>query len=119
MLLAVNKCESTTVGEALGSDFWGIGFGAPFPVSAISAGGIAELMAALDGTLAQSPGKGKGKGKGDANSNSNPSHANVNNTEDEDTSYTRVAIVGRPNVGKSRSVRESARFSKFSVQTFR
>jgi len=76
VLLAVNKCESVEQGLIQASDFWSLGLGEPYPVSAIHGSGTGEL---LDRLVAHLP-----------------------PTEQlEESEEIRVAIVGRPNVGKS------------------
>jgi GTP-binding protein len=76
VLLAVNKCESPQQGLIQASDFWELGFGEPFPISAIHGSGTGEL---LDELITNIP------------------------TVDSlpETDEIKVAIVGRPNVGKS------------------
>jgi GTP-binding protein len=75
VLLAVNKCESPQQGLSK-PEFWELGLGEPFPVSAIHGNGTGEL---LDELITYLP------------------------TVDAlpDTPEIKVAIVGRPNVGKS------------------
>ncbi|HAG83963.1 MAG TPA: ribosome biogenesis GTPase Der, partial [Cyanobacteria bacterium UBA12227] len=74
VLLAVNKCESPQQGLVQASQFWELGLGEPFPISAIHGGGSGEL---LDQLITYLP------------------------TLDTlpDTPEIKVAIVGRPNVG--------------------
>ncbi len=76
VLLAVNKCESPTQGIVQAAQFWELGLGNPFPVSSIHGSGTGELLDELIQFL--------------------PSVETL-----EDSTETRVAIVGRPNVGKS------------------
>lgn len=76
VLLAVNKCESPDQGFIQAAEFWQLGLGEPFPVSGIHGSGTGELLDALVEHLPVI----------DAN---------------EDAEEIRVAIVGRPNVGKS------------------
>lgn len=75
-ILAVNKCESPQQGLIQAADFWGMGLGEPFPVSAIHGAGTGEL---LDELITYLP------------------------TVDvlPENPEIKVAIVGRPNVGKS------------------
>lgn len=75
VLVAVNKCESPELGAAQASQFWGLGLGEPFPVSGIHGNGTGEL---LDKLITYLP-----------------------PTELIETEEVKVAIVGRPNVGKS------------------
>ena len=44
VLVAVNKCESEKTGAMSAADFWGLGLGEPFPVSALHGVGTAELL---------------------------------------------------------------------------
>jgi GTP-binding protein len=76
VVLAVNKCESPQQGLIQASEFWELGLGEPYPVSAIHGGGTGEL---LDELITYLPAV-------DAL---------------PETPEIRVAIVGRPNVGKS------------------
>ncbi len=75
-LLAVNKCESPDQGLTQSVQFWELGLGEPYPVSGIHGGGTGELLDILVTYL--------------------PATVEV----PEDTAIN-VAIVGRPNVGKS------------------
>jgi GTP-binding protein len=76
VILAVNKCESPQQGLIQSSQFWELGLDEPFPVSGIHGGGTGEL---LDALITHLP----------------PIDALPETLE------TKVAIVGRPNVGKS------------------
>ncbi|MBE7381204.1 MAG: ribosome biogenesis GTPase Der [Leptolyngbya sp. SIO1E4] len=76
VLLAVNKCESPEQGLIQAAQFWELGLGEPYPVSGIHGNGTGEL---LDHLITHLP----------------PTD------EIEAPEETRVAIVGRPNVGKS------------------
>lgn len=76
VLLAVNKCESPQQGLIQAAEFWNLGLSEPFPISAIHGSGTGEL---LDALIAYLPPV----------------------TEVPETHEINVAIVGRPNVGKS------------------
>ena len=76
-LLAVNKCESPDQGLAMAAEFWGLGLGEPHPISAIHGAGTGDL---LDQVISFLPPKEE---------------------EGEDDEPIQMAIVGRPNVGKS------------------
>lgn len=76
VLLAVNKCESIEQGLAQAAEFWELGLGEPFAISAIHGSGTGEL---LDKLIEYLP----------------PIDQLVENDE------IKVAIIGRPNVGKS------------------
>jgi GTP-binding protein len=47
VMLAVNKCESDKSGTYLASQFWNLGLGEPFAVSALHGVGTAELLESL------------------------------------------------------------------------
>ncbi|MDJ0690002.1 MAG: ribosome biogenesis GTPase Der [Xenococcaceae cyanobacterium MO_188.B32] len=76
VLLAVNKCESVEQGIAQAAEFWELGLGEPYPISAIHGSGTGEL---LDELITHLP--------------------PIDSLEETDE--IKVAIVGRPNVGKS------------------
>jgi len=76
VLLAVNKCESPEQGLIQAAQFWELGLGEPYPVSGIHGNGTGEL---LDDLITHLP----------------------PNDQLEEPEEVRVAIVGRPNVGKS------------------
>ncbi len=76
VILAVNKCESEQKGAIQTADFWELGLGEPYPISAIHGYGTGEI---LDEVINYIP---------------------VNDSIAEETEI-KVAIVGRPNVGKS------------------
>ena len=76
VLLAVNKCESPQQGLIQAAEFWELGLGEPYPVSGIHGGGTGELLDELISYL--------------------PTVAAL-----PETPEIKVAIVGRPNVGKS------------------
>lgn len=75
--LAVNKAEGMQSDTAV-AEFHELGLGEPAPISASHGEGVSELIEAV---LAPFPEKG--------------------GAEEEDLGHPRVAIVGRPNVGKS------------------
>ncbi|MDA0999919.1 MAG: ribosome biogenesis GTPase Der [bacterium] len=77
VFLAVNKCDTNRAKESLW-DFSALGFGDPFPISAEHGTGIENL---LEAAFARVPNDGK--------------------LEVESEEEIRVAVVGRPNVGKS------------------
>lgn len=86
LLLAVNKCESSTKGEEQVLDFWSLGGATPLAVSAISGTGTGDLMDGLVSLL--------------------PPPATEQDGEDwardaAEDDPLKIAIVGRPNVGKS------------------
>ncbi len=76
VLLAVNKCESVEQGLAQAAEFWELGLGEPYAISAIHGSGTGDL---LDELVTHLP------------------------TVDElvEDNEIKVAIIGRPNVGKS------------------
>lgn len=79
VILAANKVDSALL-EAEASQLWALGLGAPYPVSALHGRGIGELLdVAVDKLPEQSQ------------------HSQIKSTD----GMRRVALVGRPNVGKS------------------
>jgi GTP-binding protein len=76
VLLAVNKCESVAQGISQAAEFWELGLGEPYPVSSIHGSGTGDLLDQLVQHL--------------------PPIDEITETEE-----TNVAIIGRPNVGKS------------------
>ncbi len=76
VLLAVNKCESVEQGLAQAAEFWELGLGEPYAISAIHGSGTGEL---LDELVTHLP--------------------PVDDLVEDDE--IKVAIIGRPNVGKS------------------
>ncbi|MCP9799600.1 ribosome biogenesis GTPase Der [Synechococcus sp. RedBA-s] len=76
VLVAVNKCESPDQGLAMAADFWGLGLGEPHPVSAIHGAGTGDLLDQVIGFLPTTP-------------------------EEDTEEPIQLAIIGRPNVGKS------------------
>ncbi|MDF5707649.1 MAG: ribosome biogenesis GTPase Der [Nostoc sp. S4] len=76
VLLAVNKCESPEQGLIQAAEFWELGLSEPYPVSAIHGSGTGDL---LDELINHIPPIG----------------------EIPENNEIKVAIVGRPNVGKS------------------
>jgi GTPase len=76
VIVAVNKCESVTHGEMQASEFWSLGLGTPFAMSGIHGNGTGDM---LDEVMKHFP----------------------EDSGVEENEEIRVAIVGRPNVGKS------------------
>ncbi len=76
VLLAVNKCESPEQGLIQAAQFWELGLSEPYPISAIHGNGTGDLLDELITYL--------------------PPVEELSQVEE-----TKVAIIGRPNVGKS------------------
>ncbi|MBD2184318.1 ribosome biogenesis GTPase Der [Planktothrix sp. FACHB-1355] len=76
LLLAVNKCESPEQGLTQAAQFWELALGEPYPISAIHGSGTGDI---LDELIKYLPAVG----------------------EEAEIPEIKVAIVGRPNVGKS------------------
>jgi GTPase len=76
VVLAVNKCESVSQGNAQASEFWNLGLGEPFPMSGIHGNGTGEMLDAMVQHLPEF-------------------------VPTDEPDEIRVAIIGRPNVGKS------------------
>ncbi|MGH8192633.1 MAG: ribosome biogenesis GTPase Der [Rhodanobacteraceae bacterium] len=80
VLLAVNKTDAVEVSSAL-AEFAALGIAATFALAAAHARGIDPLLSAIVPLL--------------------PADEDTDESDDPDHAGTRVAIVGRPNVGKS------------------
>ncbi|ABM71662.1 GTP-binding protein (HSR1-related) [Prochlorococcus marinus str. MIT 9515] len=76
-IVAVNKCESLSLGISMASEFWKLGLGEPYPVSAIHGSGTGDLLDLVIDEL--------------------PKDFDVEDKEDK----VMMSIIGRPNVGKS------------------
>ncbi|MYC48992.1 MAG: ribosome biogenesis GTPase Der [Synechococcus sp. SB0662_bin_14] len=76
VLLAVNKCESPQMGAALAADFWSLGLSEPQPVSSLHGVGTGDLLDQLHDLLPEQQ-------------------------QDQEVEPIQLAIIGRPNVGKS------------------
>jgi len=77
VLLVVNKMDNLP-NDARHLDFWSLGMGEPLPVSAISGKGSGDLLDAIVAKLPERAG-----------------------TPEEEEGVIRVAVIGKPNVGKS------------------
>ncbi|KAL3529857.1 hypothetical protein ACH5RR_009179 [Cinchona calisaya] len=80
IILAVNKCESPRKGVMQASEFWSLGF-SPIPISAISGTGTGELLDLICSGLEKAE--------------------DCDDVESNEDFVPAIAIVGRPNVGKS------------------
>lgn len=137
VLVAVNKCESESTGTFAAAEFWNLGLGEPFAVSALHGVGTAELLesmfeqivikksafpgfgtkvkelkAAKADWLSDEPLEGEDEtdarlrkkyGVGDAAAKAAERYQKaIDSFEEEDCpEEINIAIVGRPNVGKS------------------
>ncbi|KAL1204745.1 putative tRNA modification GTPase MnmE [Cardamine amara subsp. amara] len=82
IILAVNKCESPRKGLMQASEFWSLGY-SPIPISALSGTGTGELLDLVCSGL-------------------DKLEIMENIEEEEEENYIpAIAIIGRPNVGKS------------------
>ncbi|NOZ26621.1 MAG: ribosome biogenesis GTPase Der [Chloroflexi bacterium] len=75
VVLAVNKADNEAW-ERAAAEFWELGLGEPYPISALHGRGVGDLLDAVLGRFPQQ-------------------------LEEEEEEGVRIAIVGRPNVGKS------------------
>ncbi|KAL6653574.1 hypothetical protein ACP70R_008498 [Stipagrostis hirtigluma subsp. patula] len=80
VILAVNKCESPRKGQMQVLDFWSLGF-SPMPISAITGTGTGDLLDLVCSELRKFEG--------------------LDGVEEDKSDIPAIAIVGRPNVGKS------------------
>lgn len=79
VLLVVNKIDNQEQ-EAQAQEFWSLGFGEPFPVSALHSRRVDDVLDALLARLPEAP---------------------VREAAAEDELLIKLAVVGQPNVGKS------------------
>src|SRR5258707_11760475 len=77
VVLAANKVDDERT-EAAAAELWSLGLGEPQPVSALHGRGSGDLLDAVLDALPEAPAE-----------------------SDEEAGPRRVALVGRPNVGKS------------------
>lgn len=80
VVLAVNKCENQAKADLQAAEFWDMGL-EPFPVSAISGSGTGDLLDQLVKALPPPPA--------------------ADSAVESDPNTISLAIIGRPNVGKS------------------
>jgi len=115
--VAVNKCESEKSGGLNAADFWQLGLGEPFPVSAIHGVGTAELLERLfesvpqlaasedevedEELLAQFSYLGDVMKKNRREIQKEKDALRNRDDDDLTQEEINIAIVGRPNVGKS------------------
>lgn len=85
VLLTANKCEGRATHSGL-YEAYSLGMGDPIAVSAEHGSGLGELVSALEKVTSEL---------------SDDSNEQVDEDEDDDARPMRVAIVGRPNAGKS------------------
>jgi GTP-binding protein len=78
-LLVVNKTDGVDVDTVM-ADFYSLGMGEPYPIAAVHGRGVTALMSAAMQLLPE---------------------ASEDSTQSVDDERVRVAVVGRPNVGKS------------------
>jgi len=116
--VAVNKCESEKTGMLNAADFWQLGLGEPMPVSAIHGVGTAELLEKIFESVPELAADAFRDDSADAElleefpylsgvieknrkAAANAPGVNLREQIAQETEEINVAIVGRPNVGKS------------------
>jgi GTP-binding protein len=105
LFVAVNKIDAAvTEGEAPIAEFHALGFGEVHAVSAEHGRGVADLLEAVvkavDAPLADAGAAGRAPGAGGGEDADEPAEV-AEDAADAPSGDVRVAIVGRPNVGKS------------------
>ena len=99
VVLVVNKCEGKQGDEGL-LESWGLGLGEPVPLSAAHGEGMAELYSAVLTGL-RTLGMGDEKKKPARRDLDELFDPDGEDDEEDDKPPLRIAVVGRPNVGKS------------------
>ena len=84
VVLCVNKCDRLGEPQPEFYEFYNLGLGEPFPVSSVHGHGTGDLLDACF------------------------EHINFDTEEEYGSDYTRVAVIGKPNVGKSSLVNRIA-----------
>jgi GTP-binding protein len=117
ILLAINKTDDKRARDAV--EFYRLGFEPVFEISAEHGTGVAELLDEIVASFERKRGRAAGAGKagtaGTTESFSSDPDAGDEQSETSGEDETRVAIVGRPNVGKSSLVNRLLRAQRVLV----
>ncbi|NCC21391.1 MAG: ribosome biogenesis GTPase Der [Alphaproteobacteria bacterium] len=107
--LAVNKCENEAAAEAGMAEAWSLGLGEPIPISAAHGHGIEDIYHAFapyfppdePETASVAAASQEGRGEGDSGLDAIEGVEDFEFEDVEEEKAVKIAIVGRPNVGKS------------------
>jgi len=108
VLLAINKTDDKRARGAM--DFYRLGFEPVFEVSAEHGDGVAELLDEIAARLGSDPGSDLGSDPG-----SDPGSEPGSERDEHEPREMRIAVVGRPNVGKSSLVNRLLREERVLV----
>ena len=105
VVLVANKAESRGAGAGL-LEAWELGLGEPVPVSAEHGEGMPDLREAIIASLGEERALGPEEEEGSPASNETLAGEDVDPNAEEEPAYDdskplRIAVVGRPNAGKS------------------
>ena len=100
VILAANKCEGRLIEPSALADVFALGFGEPSKISAEHALGMAELAAALEPLAPRAPVEDESEEPFEAEEDAEDD-TDEDDTFDYRSKPLRLALVGRPNVGKS------------------
>lgn len=110
VVLAVNKCENTNATQAGVAEAFKLGFGDPIAISSAHGDGIEDLYHAFEPFFPEKPSEedeaddmiGGASISGDIDAiEGDENYELATEAEEEETKPIKIAIVGRPNVGKS------------------
>jgi len=101
VILAANKCEGRLIEPAALADVFALGFGEPLKISAEHALGMEGLAAALEPLAPKIAGPEEDEEKPFETDDESEDAQAEEDTFDYRTKPLRLALVGRPNVGKS------------------
>ncbi|CDJ69979.1 GTP-binding protein EngA, putative [Eimeria necatrix] len=105
VVLCVNKCENPKTAVAEAQAFWRLGLGVPMPCSAATGSGVSELLDRCVEAV-------KCHENAPSRTSLRPSEGSL---QDGLRDHVRVALIGRPNAGKSRLLNRLVNYQRSIV----